>query len=107
MNHSFNIEITERYGINASVVFQQIYKGFKDGTWRNMGIQEDEKWIRLSIKDIAKIFPYLSKKQVSSAIEKLYVNGLIYVENRNKNSYDRTLWYSIAEDGFKAVRGGL
>jgi hypothetical protein len=57
---------------------------FYDGRW----------WTYNSITAFAELFPYLTGKQIRTALEKLESSGLIVSGCYNKSSYDRTKWYS-------------
>jgi len=61
--HRFNPSIAEIYGIPAALIFQYIW-------FRSVKMAEG-KWVTLSLEDIYKQYPYLGKKQVWLALQKL------------------------------------
>ena len=44
-------------------------------------------------------FDYLTPNQIRYALDKLRESGLILTGNFNKTTYDRTLWYTLSEEG--------
>ena len=92
--HSFDPDIAARVGCNAAVIYQNLFywaeknaandKHFYDGRW----------WTYNSISAFADLFPYLTGKQIRTALDKLEIDGLIVSGCYNKSAYDRTKWYS-------------
>ena len=75
--HSFDPDIAARVGCNAAVIYQNLFywaeknaandKHFYDGRW----------WTYNSISAFADLFPYLTGKQIRTALDKLEIDGLI------------------------------
>jgi hypothetical protein len=112
-HHSFDIQIAQEYGITEAIIIHHIQHwigvnqrkpngkktSFRDGKW----------WTYQTVDDIAAHFPYLSKSQVVTAIERL-CNGKTRFEkekkfepilvkgNFNKLKYDHTSWYSFVNE---------
>lgn len=92
--HSFDPEIAARVGCNAAVIYQNLFywaeknaangRHFYDGRW----------WTYNSVSAFADLFPYLTGKQIRTALDKLETSGLIVSGCFNKSAYDRTKWYS-------------
>jgi hypothetical protein len=92
--HSFDPEIAAKVGLNAAVIFQNILwwaeknaannKHFHDGLW----------WTYNSVSAFADLFPYLTGKQIRTALTKLEDDGLLVSGSFNKSAYDRTKWYA-------------
>jgi hypothetical protein len=95
MNHSFNVEDAEKYGVVEAILLSNIThwvlknkannKHFYDGSW----------WTYNSVKAFAELFPYLTKDKVRRAIDSLRDAGAIKVGSYNQSPYDRTAWYSV------------
>lgn len=92
--HSFDPEVAAKVGLNAAVIFQNIVwwaeknaannKHFHDGLW----------WTYNSVSAFADLFPYLTGKQIRTALIKLEDDGLLVSGSFNKSAYDRTKWYA-------------
>lgn len=93
MEHQFNIEIAKIVGVNAAIIFKNISHWCEKNKVNNKHFYDDEFWTYNSIKAFEDLFPYLSNKQIRSALDKLKEFGLIDFGEYNNNPYDRTRWY--------------
>ena len=92
--HSFDPEIAKQVGLNAAVIYQNILwwaeknaangKHYHDGLW----------WTYNSVSAFAELFPYLTGKQIRTALDKLVQEGLLATGRFNKSAYDQTKWYA-------------
>lgn len=92
--HSFDPEIAGKVGLNAAVIYQNILwwaeknaandRHFHDGLW----------WTYNSIAAFADLFPYLTGKQIRTALDKLEQDGLLVSGTFNNSAYNRTKWYA-------------
>lgn len=99
MEHHFNIYVAQDVGVNAAVLFQNIYYWCLKNEKNEHHIHENNAWTYSSIKAFTLLFPYLSKKMIETALDKLITSGYIETGNFNKSGYDRTKWYSITDKG--------
>lgn len=99
MQHSFDVEIAQKYGILEAILLENIYYWIKKNEANNKHFYDGKYWTYNSRKAFAKIFPYASEKQIRTALEKLIKNGLIITGNYNQDGRDRTLWYSLTDRG--------
>lgn len=99
MWHSFNVELAEEYGILEAILLGNIYYWIKKNESNNKHFYDGKYWTYNSRKAFAEIFPYVSEKQIRSALEKLIKNGLLITGNYNKDGRDKTLWYSLSDNG--------
>lgn len=89
--YSFDGRVAEEVGVNAAVVLGRLHRmGKVEGSFKDGRV-----WVRASRKKVAEEIPFFSEKQVRDAINKLVNAGLIGVDVRNENPYDRTKWYSF------------
>jgi len=97
--HCFNIKVAKLYGVNCAIVLQNLWywvqKNEKEGT----NFHDGYYWTYNSKKILCEAFPYLSSKQIDYALKKLRDEKIIIVGNYNTAKYDRTLWYTITENG--------
>lgn len=99
MKHMFDIEIAQKYGVNAAIILENIGywvarneangENFHDGTY----------WTYNSRKAFCELFPYLTDRQIRTALQKLVDEGVIITGNYNDTAYDRTLWYALTDAG--------
>lgn len=100
MQHSFDVEIAQKCGILEAVLLENIYYWIKKNEVNNKHFYDGKYWTYNSRKAFAELFPYASEKQIRTALEKLIKNGLIITGNYNPDKRDRTLWYSLSDNGF-------
>lgn len=106
--HSFDPDIAARVGLNAAVIFQNIVWWCERNEANGRNIHEGRAWTYNSVSAFAKLFPYLTEKQIRSALDRLKEAGLILVDVLNSDPRDRTKWYAVAgEIGVTCEAGGL
>lgn len=99
MQHHFNIEIAERYGILEAVLLENLKFWIAKNIANESNYYEGDYWTYNSVKAFQSLFPYASEKQIRNALKHLQEEDLIKTGNFNKSSYDRTLWYAFTEKG--------
>ena len=91
MEHYFNVEMAEKHGINAAVVFNAI-KEISISNYKCCGAL-------VSIKLLEEWMPYMSRAKISKTLKILESEGLIFSidNNLNGSKFDRTKWYFITD----------
>ena len=105
MEHHFNIEIAEKYGVNCAIILNNFEYWIKNNEANGKHFHDGYYWTYNSIKAFATLFPYLTQKQIETAIGRLRADGIIVTGNYNDSKTDRTLWYAITEKGNSILRG--
>ncbi len=95
--HSFSVSLAESIGLKDAIILQHFYYWHQNNRKQSDRLIDGLVWSYNSIKSICEIFPYLSEKEVKSAIDRLITSGLLVEGNYNKFSFDRTKWYAITE----------
>lgn len=95
--HSFEPAIAAQVGIAAAVIYQNIRWWVEKNAANQDGWREGRYWTFNSVAAYEELFPYLTAKQIRTALEKLEEAGLILVGNFNSSAYNRTKWYTIAD----------
>lgn len=103
--HLFDTEIAVKYGVNAAILLENF--GYWVGVNRanRQNFYDGYYWTYNSVKAYGEIFPYMSKRQIQTAIEKLVDEGLVIKGNYNKSGFDRTAWYTLSEKGENLLNG--
>jgi DNA-binding PadR family transcriptional regulator len=99
MIHSFDTDIAKAYGINAAVLLGYIAYWTKVNEANDRNYYDGCYWTYNSRKAFAELFPYLSERQIRTAIDKLIDDGLIITGVYNEMRYDHTIWYALTEKG--------
>lgn len=92
--HSFDSAIAQQVGVNAAIIYQNIQFWVEKNQANNKHFYDGCFWTYNSVKAFSNLFPYLTDRQIRTAIDKLKEANLIKVGNFNKANYDRTNWYS-------------
>lgn len=98
MEHSFNTEIAQKYGIHEAILYNHFLFWITKNKANGKNYHDGRYWTYTSIKALQEIFNYLSEKQIRSAIKKLIDNKILIKANYNSNPYDRTSWYAFNEE---------
>lgn len=79
-------------GLNEAIFLRQLFYWLT----RSKHIRDGKKWVFNSLKDWQKQLPFLSEKTIQRSIENLHEKGFIQIEKLDKNSMNRTNWYTIS-----------
>jgi hypothetical protein len=92
--HSFETEDAITYGVKEAVLIQYI----REWTQQNKKINplEERTWTNISVSGLCELFPYLTHKKISSALENLVRKGVLL--KSRKPGYDRTNMYCFVEE---------
>lgn len=97
IEHSFNVEIAETYGVYEAIVLKNILFWVEKNAANGKHCHDGHYWTYNSTKAFKQLFPYFSEKQIRTILGKLEKAGLILTGNYNKSAYDRTKWYAVTE----------
>lgn len=99
MNHSFDVDVASEYGVNAAIIFNNISFLCKHNEANGINFRDGKYWTYNSRKAYCTVYPYLTEKQIRTALERLVEGGMLETGNFNEFAYDRTLWYTVTEKG--------
>lgn len=94
--HAFDPCVAAKVGLPAAVIYQNIFFWTEKNFANGKHIHDGKVWTYNSVKAFEMLFPYLTAKQIRSALEKLAECCLIYEGNYNASPYDRTKWYGLS-----------
>lgn len=99
MMHMFDSEIAKQYGVNCAILLNHIAFWIEKNRANSVNFYDEDYWTYNSARAFSELFPYLTQRQISTALQKLKDEKLIKTGNYNKSTYDRTLWYGLTEKG--------
>ena len=105
MEHSFNIEAAQKYGINAAIVLRHLQYWIIKNKTHKKNYHDGRYWTYYSVSAFTKIFPYLSRKQVRKALQILIDEKVILKGDYNKFKNTKTCWYAFVEESLFAPEG--
>lgn len=94
--HCFDLENAEKYGILEAVILQHLQFWIQKNKACNRHFYDGRYWTYGSIKELHKLFWYVSEKQIRRAINNLKNKGAIITGEFNRSPYDHTTWYAIS-----------
>lgn len=103
MIHSYDCNVAKKYGIISAVILYYIYGWIKHNSANNINYRDGYYWTYNSVQAYKTQFPELSSDQVRRALEKLRNDGILITGNYNASPYDRTMWYTISEAGYRMI----
>ena len=106
MNHSFDVEIATKYGVNCAILLNHIYFWVEHNRANEKHFHDGYFWTYNSIKAFQELFPYMGARQIRSAIDKLKNEGLIITGNYNDDMRDRTMWYALTKKAYCICQNG-
>jgi hypothetical protein len=102
-SHTFNVKLAADLGLNQAIILQHFwfwYGNNKSEADRYKVKDHLYPWSYNTIASMESIFPYLKRRAIEGAIQKLHDDGYIITGNFNKYKFDKTKWYSITDKTF-------
>lgn len=97
--HHFNIEDAKKYGVEKAILLYNIRfwleKNKANDKHRHGKNGVEYYWTYNSGAAFAELFPYFGQRSIERWLVQLEKDGVIIVGNYNKNSYDRTKWFTM------------
>lgn len=98
MNHSFDIEHAQRFGLNEAILIYNFQFWIEKNRANGRHLYEGRTWTYNSAKALAELLPYFTERQVRRALDSLIEQGVLVKGNFNPSTYDRTLWFAFADE---------
>lgn len=95
--HTFDPEIAMQVGINAAVVHRNLVFWVRYNESNRRNFHEGRYWTYNSLAAFDEQFPYLTAKQIRTALDKLVEAGLILKGNFAADRFKRANWYALGE----------
>ena len=104
MNHSFNVEAAIECGIEEAILLENIFFWTEKNRANNENLHDGRYWTYNSMDAFAELFPYMNRRKIRYAIDKLRENGFIITANYNKQAMDKTLWYALTDKSYELLK---
>jgi hypothetical protein len=98
MNHTFNIHIAKRYGINEAIMISNFQYWIAKNKANEKHQYDGRTWTYNSVKAFEELFPYLTSSQIRRCLESLVEQGVLLKGDYNKNRYIRTSWFAFIDE---------
>ena len=97
MVHSFCTEFAIRYGIEGSIIIEQLYWWLHKNACEQDMIKDGRVWCYFSARGLSKYIPYMNSQKLRRELKKLEELEVVMVGNYNKSPINQTLWYSFTD----------
>ena len=103
MNHSFNVEVATKYGIDEAILLENLMFWVSKNRANEKHYYDGEHWTYNSQRAFTEIFPYWSRQKVQRILSNLKKHDLILTGNYNEHAYDRTQWYTLTDRAWEIL----
>lgn len=101
MIHAFDTDYARQYGMAAAAIIHNLQFWITRNRANGENFREGRTWTYNSVRAFEKVFDYLTKSQIRTALEKLEAAGVLIKGEFNERPTDHTKWYAFAdEDSF-------
>lgn len=97
MTYHFDGQIAAMYGVDEAVFIAMLQFWIAKNEANDRHFHDGRYWTYNSIRAMEKLFPWWSKRQIERIVKKLKEAGVVLTANYNRDSHDRTLFYSLDE----------
>ncbi len=97
-NHAFDVQNAVLYGVDIALLIHHFQFWISYNARLGKNYIEAKTWMYQTQKQLSACLPYYSEKQICRIIEKMLEKRIIVKGNHNKSAYDRTQWYSFADE---------
>lgn len=98
MEHSFNIEYAQKYGLEEAILIGNMRHWITKNKANRKHIYDGRTWTYNSHKAFVEIYPYWNEHKIRRILDSLVEQGVLVKGNYNKMSYDRTTWYAFNDE---------
>ena len=98
MKYMFDVELAKRYGTDEAIFLENLIFWVIRNRENEKNFFDGRTWTYNSVRALKSLFPFWSDYQMRRVLDSLLKQGVIVKGNYNKNPYDRTMWYALAEE---------
>ena len=92
--HSLEATLAEEIGIRPALIYDFLCAVCLDKSRHMVDIHDGVAWVRLSMRDLKRVFPYMCGKSISDSIKKLIDRGMVNVGHYDRYPHGAN-WYSV------------
>ena len=93
----FDGQIASMYGVDEAVFIAMLQFWIAKNEANDRHFHDGRYWTYNSIRAMERLFPWWSRRQIERIIKKLKEAGVVLTANYNRDSHDRTLFYTLDE----------
>ena len=99
MGYYFELKPAMACGVDGAVMLSNLKFWIDKNRANEKHFHDGRYWTYNSVKAFGELFPFWSKGQISTILNRLEKQNYIVSGNYNKSAYDRTKWYALTDKG--------
>lgn len=99
MEHKFDVKFAKDYGIEESIMINNLYFWIKHNVANGVNKNDGRYWTFNSVKALSELFPYMNEKKIERVLSSLIEKGLVLKGRFSDDKMIRTNWYSFTDKG--------
>lgn len=104
MHHSFDIHEAASFGLHEALILERLRYWIRQRQIHNTSYHEGRTWTYCAASALAQDYPYLSAKQVRSALDSLVEQGVLLKAKLSASNWNQTNWYALKSETPSADR---
>lgn len=95
--YSFDAELAQKFGVDEAIMMHCFSSWIRINESTGEHFHEGRYWTRNSNEALCRLFPFWTMKQIRRIVASCERQGLLISANFNKDSLDRTKWYTLGD----------
>lgn len=96
MNHSFSVEVAEKFGIEKAVILENFYFWIRKNKANKKNIHEGRCYTYNTAEAFAELFPYIKERKIAQLLREMENEDNLLISGQFFN-YDRTKSYTLTD----------
>lgn len=92
--HALEATLAEEIGVRPALIYDFLCAVCLDKSRHMVDIHDGVAWVRLPMRDLKRIFPYMGERSISGSIKKLVDSGKVNVGHYDEYTTGVN-WYSV------------
>lgn len=96
MNHSFSVEVAEKFGIEKAVILENFYFWIRKNKANKKNIHDGRCYTYNTAEAFAELFPYIKERKIAQLLREMENEDNLLISGQFFN-YDRTKSYTLTD----------
>lgn len=98
LSHSFSVAMATKYGLFEAILINHIKHWLSINAENDVCYKDGRYWTFQKISTIEKTYPYVSRRTIERALQKLVDCKVLLKGNYNDSRLNRVMWYSFTDE---------
>lgn len=96
MNHSFSVEVAEKFGIEKAVILENFYFWIRKNKANKKNVHDGRCYTYNTAEAFAELFPYIKERKIAQILREMENEDGLLISGQFHN-YDRTKSYTLTD----------